>query len=205
MYLKRGSFEKVKSAHDDVFTCLMFNQYLNEFIDDDLDEEIKRHFLSHAIVCKECNSNLKELKSLKNVLGNLTPVSVSSDFDNKLKDLIFLETARLKNPLYRFKLYINENIKGFLIIPAAALIIFGIFYSRTDMHFNQRIRPEITQNQVLTTDSIIISSSEDYSEEIHYVLDKVKPSEVETGIFLNEHDTPIQTTSTVSNFSLTSF
>lgn len=193
----------MKSANEDLFTCSMFDQYLSEFIDDDLNEEIKGNFLSHAAVCENCNLNLKESIRLKRVLGQLSPVSVSPEFDYRLKARIHLETTRLKNPLYRFKLFINDNMKDLLIVPAFALIILWVVFSSIDMHLNQQNQSEITQNNVSSTHSD--STFEDYPEEIHYVLDSVKPSEVETGIFLNEHDTSIQTTSTDHNFTLTSF
>jgi len=183
----------------------MFGQHLSKFIDDDLDEEIKGKFLSHAVTCKNCNFDLKESIRLKKVISQLSPVSVSPEFDYRLKSRIHLETTRLKNPLYRFKLFINDNMRDILTVPALALIILWIVFYRIDVHLNQQNQSEITQNKASSTNSEIISTFEDYPEEIHYVLDSVKPSEVETGIFLNEHDTSIQTMLTGPNFTLTSF
>ena len=195
----------MKIANDYIFTCSMFNQNLDAFVDNELEENIKVHFLAHAATCEHCNLQLIESKRLKKVLANLTPVAVTPEFDYRLKARIRLETTSLNNPLYRFKLFIHENMKEFLFVSALAFLILGVVFSRMDIILKQNNQPTITENKISTANSDIVSALGDYPEEIHYVLETVKPGEVETGVFLNEQDMSVPLTPNTSNFTLTCF
>ena len=140
------------------------------------------------------------------LLEKLTPITVSPEFDFRLKERIRLENKHLQNPFYRFKLFVQENVKTAVIVPAAAVIILASVFSRFDVHFYQNDQPEITQNVVSTTNNDTVPTFEDsLGEVVNYVLDSIKPGEAETGIFLNEQNTKSQGSLTDSNIQLISY
>ena len=196
----------MKSANDNFYTCSMFRENVNAYIDDYLPENIKVDFLAHVKHCESCNKLLKESQRLKTLFEKLTPVTVSPEFDFRLKKCIRLENTRLQNPFYRFKLFVHENVKTAVIVPAAALIILASVFSRFDVHFYQNDQAEITRNIVSTTNNDIVPTFEDSLEEVvNYVLDSIKPGEAETGIFLNEQNTKSQIGSVDPNIQLISY
>jgi hypothetical protein len=181
----------VKSANED-FTCSMFRETINDFIDDSMPEGARTGFLAHAIHCISCNKQLQESLRLKKILGGLASIAVSLNFDTRLKERIRKESILLQNPLYRFKLFTRDNIKTMMVVPAAAFVIFVAVFSNIEIPFYRNNQPEITQNISSNVINDGVSTFEDDAVEVvNYVLDSVKQSEAETGIFLNEQNTTL--------------
>ena len=195
----------MKTANEEFFNCSMFQKNVSAFIDNELDEVVKEKFIAHVAKCTGCSTLLTECTHFKKHLGKLIPVKVSPEFDFRLKARIRLENTRLYNPLYRSKLYIRDNWKMFLAVPAAAIIILIGVFSHPDL-FNYSNLTETIQITSRMNGKEPASPSEDSSEEIvYYVLESVKPKEIEKGIFLSEQNVSIQVTSTNPNIKLISF
>ena len=195
----------MKTANDDFSTCSNFQENLSLFIDGELKDVLKTKFLAHSKSCKACNNSLKEFQRLRTLLKNLSTVTVSPELDFRLKASIRLENNHLRSPLYRFKLFFQENTYTFVTVPAVALIILvGMFnyVGNQENHMNT----EITEN---SSNSITLGPStaiEETPEElINYVLESVTPLDVESGIFLNEHNNMPQTASTENKIKLINF
>lgn len=173
----------MKIANEE-FTCKIFREHIRAYLDGELTENIKTYFLDHASQCAACNNTLKDMKRVLKVLSSLKPVTTTPEFDFQLKAKIRLEEVRLRVPLYRFKLFFNENVRYFLAVPALALVIFAAVFFYTDNR-----NPE---NMLSVADSqggvALISEAENNADEIvyiYYVLETVQPTDNESGIFLN--------------------
>ena len=196
----------MKIANEGSFTCSMFQEKISSFIDDEMTGDIKAKFLAHASECPDCSRMLERFRYLKKTLGNLTEVNVSPEFDFMMQGRIRLENSRLHNPVYRFRLFMQENYKAFITVPAAAALIFLVASLPLDVHFNQNAQHEVTQNTVPESNDDSFMTSDDPREEIiNYVLDSVKPGEAELGIFLNEQNKVITETSSSPDIKLISF
>ncbi len=195
----------MKTANEEFFTCSMFQKSVSAFIDNELDEVVKEQLSAHAAKCTGCSTLLTEYAHIKDYIGKLVPINVSPEFDFRLKARIRLENTRLYNPLYRSKLFIHENWKMFLAVPATVIIILIGVLPHPDL-FNYDNITETIQITSRMNGKEPAPPSEDYSEEIvYYVLDSVKPKEVEKGVFLIEQNVSIQVTSKNPNIKLISF
>jgi hypothetical protein len=185
----------------------MFKKCIRAYIDEELPEPIKTHFLEHATQCNACNTALMEMKSLLKVLSGLTPVTTSPEFNFTLRSRVRLEHSRIQNPLYRFNLLIRENIRTFLAVPVFMLVILAalFFYSDARVTFNSdsMISKNNSQNsmeQVRDTEN-----SADEVVYVYYVLETVYPTDVKAGIFLNNQQTIIKLKPAARTASLLNF
>ena len=98
-------------------------------------------------------------------------------------------------------------MKTLITVPAvAAILLAGL--SGFDKYFENRNVPEISQQtaSITQTEKDFIHMVENSSEVIiYYVLDSVKSSEADMGIFLDVQNTGIQTTSPNPDIKLVSF
>ena len=195
----------MKTAHEDDFSCSMFQKNVSAFIDDELDEVVKNQCSAHAAKCNACSTLLNGCKHIKRYLETLTPVKVSTGFDFRLKSCIRLENTLLNNPLYRSRLFIRDNLKLLFAVPTVAVVILIGVFSLQD-RFDDNNLTEITHITSIENVKEPASQGEDSSEEIvYYVLESVKPKEVEEGIFLGEQNTPVKVTPSNPNLKLISF
>jgi len=164
----------------------MFSDNISPYIDDELTGDIREEFLRHASVCKSCNDTLKRCVTLKKTMGNLPKINVSSGFDYGLQRMIRIENMRLKNPAYRFRLFLRENWKTFVVAPATAVIILGLVFLYPELH-NNGLQSEYTSNAPISEEMLQISEIDDIDAEIvRYVLEKVEKQDAVNGVFLNE-------------------
>jgi len=194
----------VKIANDDSFTCKDFREYIRAFLDNELSENIKTKFLNHRSQCTECSNTLEDTEKVVKVLSNLKTITTTPEFDFQLKARIRMEELRLRSPLYRTKLYFNENIRYFLAVPAAALIIFtaALFYSD-----NRNQETMLTETDSQGGIALIneIERNADEIVYIYYVLDTVQPTDRELGIFLDNQESVKNQRSAVKPVNLISF
>lgn len=154
------------------------------YIDNEMPVNVEKEFFEHSSVCSACSKELKEFQSIKKLLGNLKNVKVSTEFNFRIATSVRRENTRLKNPLYSFKLFLKDNLSKIILIPASALVLLLAFYfynNKTDgSFFNKEVISQIDSNQgsELVVDELSV-------EKINYVLDSVKPVEIENGVFLN--------------------
>ena len=98
--------------------CYKYQNYINDFIDNDIDAARKKELEEHIKVCSSCNENLKNLKLLKQSLGSLPRYKTSSTFDIVLR-------AKLKKEINKSSSFIN--LPFFPIIrPIPAFAAFTI-------------------------------------------------------------------------------
>lgn len=184
----------------------MFGESIDAYIDGELSEDETEKLLKHASVCTSCDVLLQDYTSLKITMGRLVTVHVSEDFDSSMRHLISVENRHMHDPLYRLKLYVEENWKTFAVIPAAAVIVLGLVFLRPDLHFIGDLRVETAQTEQNTQDTTLLSGDFNNEDEVvRYVLDTVKKGEAENGIFLNEHSLMQQASTAGMNINVISF
>ncbi len=184
----------------------MFGESIGAFIDEELSEDEQELFLDHASKCTSCDVLLQDYKSLKLTMGRLKTVSVSDDFDSSMRHMIRMENRHMHDPLYRLKLYVEENWKTFALVPAAAAIVFGLVFLRPELHFIDDLRVKSAQTEQNAQDSPVLTDDIDNENEVvRYVLDTVKKGEAENGIFLNEHNLMQQASTAGMNINVISF
>jgi anti-sigma factor RsiW len=175
----------VKSAHDAV-SCSLFRKLIMDYIDNELSDKVRSDFLTHSVSCPACCKELKELQYVKKALAGLPPATVSSEFDFRLKSSLRMEEARLRNPIYRMKLYLKENMASLVGVPVAAALLLGgmLLHNGPFQNFQpgfQAAQQKQIEQKWVQTSSVAGSSAED----VHYVLDSVDLSEVGTKAISN--------------------
>lgn len=122
----------MKSAHEKGVTCTLFRELIMDFVDDELPEKERYEFCVHAEICPTCREELREIKYVRKILADIPALTVSPEFDFRLKASLRLEDARLRNPFYRLKLFLKSNFVPVVGIPAAAvLLIAGVAIYRS--------------------------------------------------------------------------
>jgi len=190
-------------------TCSMFYENIRAFIDDELPINQKSVFLDHASKCTKCNRELLYMQYVKRELAALRRVTISPEFDFKMKSLIRREHENLRNPLYSLKLFMNENLGKFIAAPAfAILILVGIiFYNNSNSRETTPILPGVVTAQINAENGVeLIPENENSSvEEVNYVLEIIKPTDMERRIFLHEPDGTVQSIPINNDLTLVSF
>ncbi len=102
--------------------CYKYQEYINDFIDDDIDTARKKELEEHIKICSSCNLNLKNLKLLKVSLKSLPRYKTSSTFDIVLR-------SRLKKEINKSSSFINLPFFPMIrLVPVfAAFTIILIF------------------------------------------------------------------------------
>jgi len=196
----------VKSVNDDEFSCAKFRDNLSPYIDEELTKETEAKFLAHAAECPSCGNLLRNFVSMKQSLGNLSRVSVSESFDAEIRRRIRLEAEHLNNPSYRLKLFVKDNMKAFLVVPAAAVLLFGMLFLPFEAYLNRTTEPETTQARKLEPETDFTEMVEmSQGEIVNYVLDSINQQELESGIFLNDYHVSRVSTSAKTDVKLISF
>jgi len=196
----------VKSVNDDEFSCTMFRDNLSPYIDEELTKETEAKLLAHAAECPSCGNLLKNFVSMKQWLGNLPQATVSGSFDVEMRRRIRLEAEQLNNPSYRFKLFIRDNMKVFLAVPAVAVLLFGMIFLPFEAHFKRNMEPETTQGRRPEPEADFTEMAEiSQGEIVNYVLDSINQQELESGIFLNEYHMSRVSTASKTDVKLISF
>lgn len=194
----------MKIANEDSFNCKDFREQIRAFLDNELSGDIKTKFLNHRSQCTECDNTLKDTEKVVKILSNLKTITTTPEFNFQLKARIRKEELRLLSPLYRAKLYFNENIRHFLAVPAVALVIFTTALLYSDYH-----NPETMLTETDSQEGIAfineIESNPDEIVYIYYVLDTVQPTDHELGIFLDNQQSVENQQSVFKPVNLISF
>ena len=197
----------MKSDKD--FTCSMFQENLRAFVDNELPVNVKSVFLEHASKCPSCNLDMQTMVALKRGLANLPRFAVSHEFDFKMRSSIQREYENFRNPLYQVKLFFRENLGKVLAVPAFALIMVAgivLFNTTTIQRIPQMLPYEVT-SQLDSQESIelVPHDEEPFVEEVYYVMETVKPTDIERGLFLHESDGAVNAAHVNNDFTLISF
>ncbi|MFC1490112.1 hypothetical protein ACFL6K_02755 [Candidatus Latescibacterota bacterium] len=196
----------MKIANENSFTCSHFKKNLRAFIDNELPLNIKTLFLEHVSQCKVCGRALSEMQNLKERLLKLERYSVTSEFDFRLKSSLRKEHEKKRLPIYSFPLFGENNISKLLAITAFAAVIFLGFVSIYNDD-NSTGLPDLVRLHVDSYDGVdIIPEVSDSSvEEVNFVLETVKPSDVEMGIFQENPDGSVNIPDKTNNMTLISY
>lgn len=202
---------RVKSANETSFPCKKFKEDTRAYIDNELSGSAKAEFIAHSSQCSDCNTELNEMEGVVKLLANMQPVSTSEEFNYAVKTRILIEQERLSSPLYRFSLYIRDNSRYFLTVPACALALTALlfFYSgNNDDMFQGNTQRAATSAEDAVNGVDLVADEEGNPDEIihvYYVLDTVMSQDGGFGIMQenSKPDTRIQTVA--SSFNTVSF
>jgi len=189
----------VKNAHEGEYSCRIFQEMLGDYIDGELPENEKSLFLAHSLICSECSVLLNSCKSLRKKMAVLPKTAVSSRFDFELRNKVRREQIRMQSPMYRIKLWAEDNIRYLITVPTTAAVLTALFLT---VATNRSPQKEMT-TELAKADTVHVEESQD--EIIRYVLDSVDSGEAEHGIFLNEQAIIRQASSTDGQLSLVKF
>ncbi len=182
----------MKIANENSFTCSQFKKNLRAFIDNELPVNIKSLFLEHASVCPICNRALAEMRLLKKRLMNLERVSVTPEFDFRLKSMLRKENQKKRSSALTKTIFPLQDRSRILMVSAAAAVLitaFTFIYTAGNKNMQPAI-PEVVQTHLDSYDGVeIVPESNGASiDEVNYVLETVKKSDVEKGIFQENPD-----------------
>jgi anti-sigma factor RsiW len=175
---------------DNAFNCSEFEEHLRAFIDDELPVNIQSAFIEHASACTKCARDLRGMKHTKQMLSNLPRVTVSPEFDFKMKLRIRREYQSARNPWYSARLVFRNNLSKFILIPAAAMVLvltLAVYHSFT----TNDAAPGNPAQVLLDTGrgvELVMDENAPANEEVNYIMEKVTPSDIEQGIM-----TPVMT------------
>jgi anti-sigma factor RsiW len=153
-----------------------------DFIDDELSEKVRSDFLAHSVSCPACRKELKELQYVKKALAALPPVTVSSEFDFRLKASLRMEGTRLRSPMYRLKLFLKDNLVPAVGAPVAATLLVGGVLLYNGPFSGARPEIQAVQQKPAAVPERVQASAVigPQAEDVHYVLDSVELSAVGT-------------------------
>jgi len=149
-----------------------------DFIDDELHDVLRAEFLSHAAACPSCQRELDGLRFVRNTLAALPRVEVTPEFDFRLKASFRLESARLRSPLYRLRLFVMENMASVVWVPAAAVLFLtaALLYNGLPGRVGTPGRDVIQPQKELLARSAF-APAESLAADVHYVLESAELSE----------------------------
>ena len=197
-------------ANENSFTCSQFRKNLRAFIDNELPVNIKALFLEHVAKCPICNRALKEMQSLKKRLTSLDRISVTPEFDFRLKSSLRQEHEKKHSPGFSGRMLNFPNMSKFLMMTAGAAVIvagFAFMYNNSDdAHISQAL-PEVVRTHVDSYEGVEMVPESDGSsiDEVNFVLETVKPSDVEKGIFQENPDGSVTIPEKTNNMTLISY
>ena len=184
---ERGCTEALNTANE--FTCSMFDDHLRAFIDDELPVNIRALFTDHASKCAACAKKLRDMENVCSQLAHLPRMTVTPEFDFAVKLCIRREHENLQKPLYSFMMAIRENSSRLIMIPAAAivLIVAAVFYRNMPaVPVDAGLPAEVVmQLQNGTSVDLVPDAGSEVIDEVHYVLEKASPGDLERGLILS--------------------
>ncbi|MHB9029603.1 MAG: hypothetical protein ACYC9O_12620, partial [Candidatus Latescibacterota bacterium] len=110
----------------------------------------------------------------RKLLAGLPTVTVSPEFDFKLKAGLRLEDVRLRNPFYRFRLLVRDNLTSVVAVPAAAALLMAgaVYYQGTFRDFPAD--PAVVEQKTPVTNNRPASlPGDDQAENVTYVLESL--------------------------------
>jgi hypothetical protein len=175
-----------------------------DFVDGELTGELRSRFLSHALSCPVCEKELQEIQRVRKLLANLTPVTASPEFDFKLKTRLIRENILIRSPFYRLRLYINENIKAYTMVPvAAALLLAGFFFFSESRMNHNGIVPTASNSTFEKNDSAVRDFAGASDEDVIYVLESI--DQTNTWVDTAPRNPSAARTASTNNVTLISF
>ena len=194
----------MKSAHEGFYTCSIFRKYIMDFVDDELSGELRSDFLAHALSCPVCEREFQKIQYVRKLLANLTPLTASPEFDFKLRARLIRENILIRNPFYRMRLYISENIRAFITVPAAAALLLAGFFFYSGNGVNHNSGTQITSKITIeNNDPAGRAFADAPDEDVNYVLESV--GESETGIGTAPRNTSAARAISTNTVTLISF
>lgn len=203
---ERGCFIELKTAYE--MSCHQFKESIRAYIDQELPINEKSVFLDHAENCIQCREELHSMQFVTTQLKQLKRITVSPEFDFRIKNNIRREHERLRNPFYSARIFFRENMLPFLTIPAVAacLIVGMLVYSNV----NSPITSDLPQSVMVQFDSqkgvdLIDDAEPTQVVDEQYVLDTVTPQDLQNGLFLIENGSFIPVNRETRNLTLVNF
>ena len=133
--------------------CSKFEELIEQYLDNSLDNELKIEFENHMSECNSCKDSFNFSKEIRSTLHNFPLISVPEDFSANLNKRLDEELA--KEQRTRRLLRIPVKYYG---VAACALLAVALNISGTELFVKA---PEIEQNVVVNPD---LSKEETVSE-----------------------------------------
>lgn len=151
---------------------------------------IQSAFIEHASACTKCARDLRGMKHTKQMLSNLPRITVSPEFDFKMKLRIRQEYQNAQNPWYSTKLVFRDNLSKFILIPAATVVLVLALALYHPFSTNDAVpgAPAQVQLDTGTGVELVMDENAPANEEVNYIMEKVTPSDIEQGVM-----TPVMT------------
>ena len=203
---RRGCFIELKTANE--MSCHQFRECIRAFVDRELPVNETSVFLTHSEKCDDCNDELQGMRFVTASLKNLKKVTVSPEFDFRMKTSIRREHERLKQPFYSTRRFFQDNLFRILAVPAvAASLVITMFAFTGD---NAPVAPGIPSNVVSELQSqegveLVPGAEPSHVEDVQYVLDTVTQQDLQKGLFLFENGSVIPVNRDGGDISLVNF
>nr|WP_315019528.1 zf-HC2 domain-containing protein [uncultured Aminipila sp.] len=107
-------------------TCLEVQEFLSAYIDNELDEEIKKEIQEHINKCAQCRKDVQELKIVIAELSSLEDVPVPEAFHKRLHEALVVEGKNIKNSKAS-TMNKKKRINWKRIYSMAAVFLVGLF------------------------------------------------------------------------------
>lgn len=116
-------------------TCIEFSKYLDDYITDNLSEDLTIQMREHINNCEKCHAEYEFSKKIINSLHNMDKIEVSDDFLDKLNKRIDTQNSSDKKLLeFPVKKFFNINSSGMKFLTGiAAAAIFIVVAAQIDM------------------------------------------------------------------------
>jgi len=158
--------------------CKTFHENLRAFIDNELPVNLYSAFIRHDSDCSACHRDLVSLQKIKNSLAGLRRLSLSPEFDFRMKSSIRREYELLRNPFYIFRLFFFDNLTKFIMVPAFALVLIIGAVLYLSYHDRSGLPPGVV-SYLESRESVVLGPDDERIDvdEVRYVLKSVKPFE----------------------------
>lgn len=196
----------MKTAYE--MSCHQFKESIRAFIDQELPINEKSDFLNHAEQCTECGEELRSMQFVTTQLKRLKRITVSPEFDFRMRTSILREHERLRNPFYSARIFFRENMLPFIAIPAvAASLVVGVFvYSTVYSPLAPGIPPSVV-SQLELQDGVDLVPDAEPTDVVNeqYVLDMVTQQDLQKGLFLIENGSYVPVNRETTDLTLVNF
>ncbi len=176
----------MKTAKEDIFSCSEFKESVSDYIDDEMNSELKKPFLAHAEICSECFKLLQGMEMIRKRLSVMPRKTVSDSFNDKLVALLQAEANGLTVTTFDRKPDKPSVLRTRFIVPAAAALICAALLLPMSRGFIGNGKQVAEKTPEADTTAISVQESNLTDDEINYVMDSIKRDKADVGVFLNE-------------------
>ena len=157
--------------------CSRFEELIEQYLDNGLDNDVKTAFEEHMKNCENCKESFEFSKQIRNTLHDFPLISVPEDFSANLNKRLDEELASTKKSYIKKQFRVPAKYYG-----AVACLLLAVTFNLNSSEDVFKA-PEIEKNAVVTPDAPVVQSSADaMTEEVQSVQEAVKVEEVQVPV-----------------------